>query len=162
MSTANKNKPPNRKPMGLAIGVAFGAMAAGFESATLTGAIALAIGIGIQNFPEGVAVSMVAILLLFNMATITKKIIAENNRVDLETEAAILIEANSGKVLFEKHPNKIIYPASLTKVATAIYAIEKGNIDDIVTVSKNARQADGTKVYLEEGEQVSLDNFIGT
>ncbi|TKC15211.1 hypothetical protein FA727_19860 [Robertmurraya kyonggiensis] len=105
---------------------------------------------------------MVAILLLFNMATITKKIIAENNRVDLETEAAILIEANSGKVLFEKHPNKIIYPASLTKVATAIYAIEKGNIDDIVTVSKNARQADGTKVYLEEGEQVSLDNFIGT
>ncbi|MCM3668992.1 ZIP family metal transporter [Mesobacillus maritimus] len=45
-------------PEGLAIGVAFGAVAAGFESATLTGAIALAIGIGIQNFPEGVAVSM--------------------------------------------------------------------------------------------------------
>ncbi|MBO8170910.1 MAG: ZIP family metal transporter [Bacillaceae bacterium] len=45
-------------PEGLAIGVAFGAVAAGFESASLTGAIALAIGIGIQNFPEGVAVSM--------------------------------------------------------------------------------------------------------
>ncbi len=45
-------------PEGLAVGVAFGAVAAGFESSTLTGAIALAIGIGIQNFPEGVAVSM--------------------------------------------------------------------------------------------------------
>lgn len=45
-------------PEGLAIGVAFGAVAAGFETASLTGAIALAIGIGIQNFPEGVAVSM--------------------------------------------------------------------------------------------------------
>jgi len=45
-------------PEGLAIGVAFGAVAAGFPSASLTGAIALAIGIGIQNFPEGVAVSM--------------------------------------------------------------------------------------------------------
>ena len=45
-------------PEGLAVGVAFGAVAAGFESASLTGAIALAIGIGIQNFPEGVAVSM--------------------------------------------------------------------------------------------------------
>lgn len=45
-------------PEGLAVGVAFGAVAAGFPSASLTGAVALGIGIGIQNFPEGVAVSM--------------------------------------------------------------------------------------------------------
>lgn len=45
-------------PEGLAVGVAFGAVAAGIPSATLMGAIALAIGIGIQNFPEGLAVSM--------------------------------------------------------------------------------------------------------
>ena len=45
-------------PEGLAVGVAFGAAAVGLESATLAGAVALAIGIGIQNFPEGTAVSM--------------------------------------------------------------------------------------------------------
>ena len=45
-------------PEGLAIGVAFGAVAAGIPSATLPAAIALAIGIGIQNFPEGLAISM--------------------------------------------------------------------------------------------------------
>lgn len=45
-------------PEGLAVGVAFGAVAAGLPSANLTGAIALAIGIGIQNFPEGTAVSV--------------------------------------------------------------------------------------------------------
>jgi len=45
-------------PEGLAVGVAFGAVAAGLPSATLGGAIALAIGIGLQNFPEGTAVSM--------------------------------------------------------------------------------------------------------
>ena len=45
-------------PEGLAIGVAFGAVAAGFPSATLAAAVALAIGIGIQNFPEGTAVSV--------------------------------------------------------------------------------------------------------
>jgi ZIP family zinc transporter len=44
-------------PEGLAVGVAFGALAAGLPAATLGGAIALAIGIGIQNFPEGTAVS---------------------------------------------------------------------------------------------------------
>ena len=45
-------------PEGLAVGVAFGAAAAGLPSATLAGAVALAIGIGLQNFPEGIAVSL--------------------------------------------------------------------------------------------------------
>jgi len=45
-------------PEGLAVGVAFGAAAAGYPSATVAGAVALAIGIGIQNFPEGTAVSV--------------------------------------------------------------------------------------------------------
>jgi len=45
-------------PEGLAVGVAFGAVAAGIPAASLAGAIALAIGIGIQNFPEGAAVSV--------------------------------------------------------------------------------------------------------
>jgi ZIP family zinc transporter len=45
-------------PEGLAVGVAFGATAAGLESASLAGALALALGIGIQNFPEGAAVSL--------------------------------------------------------------------------------------------------------
>jgi ZIP family zinc transporter len=45
-------------PEGLAVGVAFGAVAAGLETADLAGAVALALGIGLQNFPEGVAVSI--------------------------------------------------------------------------------------------------------
>ena len=45
-------------PEGLAVGVAFGAVAAGIPSASLAGAVALALGIGIQNFPEGAAVSV--------------------------------------------------------------------------------------------------------
>lgn len=45
-------------PEGLAVGVAFGAVASGYPNATLAGAIALAVGIGIQNFPEGTAVSV--------------------------------------------------------------------------------------------------------
>ena len=45
-------------PEGLAVGVAFGAAAHGLNSATVAGAVALAVGIGIQNFPEGMAVSM--------------------------------------------------------------------------------------------------------
>ena len=47
-----------RSPEGLAVGVAFGAAAAGVPSATLAGAVALGFGIGLQNFPEGAAVSI--------------------------------------------------------------------------------------------------------
>ncbi|MGG1661011.1 D-alanyl-D-alanine carboxypeptidase family protein [Brevibacillus sp. NRS-1366] len=71
-------------------------------------------------------------------------------------ESAILIDATTGQVLFEKNPHVKLYPASITKIATGIYAIEKGNPDDIVTVSKKARYEKGTRVYLAEGERVSL------
>ncbi|MGG3781434.1 D-alanyl-D-alanine carboxypeptidase family protein [Schinkia azotoformans] len=79
---------------------------------------------------------------------------------NLTSESVILIEESSGRILFEKNSDSKMYPASLTKVATAIYAIERGNLKDIVTVSKNARQVDGTRVYLEEGEKVSLKKLI--
>ncbi|WP_010647458.1 D-alanyl-D-alanine carboxypeptidase family protein [Oceanobacillus massiliensis] len=80
----------------------------------------------------------------------------------LESEAAILLERNSGQVLFDKNANSQMYPASVTKIATAIYAIETGNLDDIVTISSNARakNVEGTTVYLEEGEKVTLKELI--
>lgn len=74
----------------------------------------------------------------------------------LSGESAILIDATTGQVLFEKNSHEKLYPASITKIATGIYAIENGNPDDIVTVSKKARNEEGTRVYLGEGEQVTL------
>src|SRR5699024_12017082 len=78
----------------------------------------------------------------------------------LISDAAIIIDAKTGKVLFEKESHTKMYPASLTKIATAIYAIEKGDIDETVTVSKKARNVGGSKAYLEEGEQVPLKELI--
>ncbi len=71
-------------------------------------------------------------------------------------ESAILIDGTTGQVLFEKNAHAKLYPASITKIATGIYAIENGNPDDLVTVSKKARYEEGTRVYLGEGEQVPL------
>lgn len=53
-----------------------------------------------------------------------------------------------------------MYPASITKILTAIIAIEGSNLNDTVTVSKKAREVDGTRVYLEEGEQVPLKKLL--
>lgn len=85
---------------------------------------------------------------------------AESQQFDVKSEAAVLLDSQTGAVLYAKHANERLYPASLTKIATAIYAIEKGNLDDMVTVSANAVQEEGTRVYLNVGEQVPLRKLI--
>lgn len=75
-------------------------------------------------------------------------------------ESATLIDATTGTVLFEKNADVPMYPASITKIATGIFAIEKGKLDDLVTVSKKARYVEGTRVYLAEGEKVPLRKLL--
>ncbi|MCA1022413.1 D-alanyl-D-alanine carboxypeptidase family protein [Halobacillus litoralis] len=79
---------------------------------------------------------------------------------DILSESAIVLEAGTGKVLYEKNADRDMYPASLTKIATAIYALENGNPEDQVTVSEEARNTGGSSVFLMEGEQVSLKKLV--
>lgn len=58
--------------------------------------------------------------------------------LSLYSEAAVLIDSNTGKVLYEKDADKKMYPASTTKIMTAILTIENCNLDDIVKVNYNA------------------------
>ncbi|WP_246483968.1 D-alanyl-D-alanine carboxypeptidase family protein [Heyndrickxia vini] len=85
---------------------------------------------------------------------------ASPKKLSLASKSAILLDSTTGRVLYEKNGYERMYPASLTKIATAIYALENGNLNDIVTISKNAEHTDGTKVYLVEGEQVTLKHLI--
>ncbi|PGT85341.1 D-alanyl-D-alanine carboxypeptidase family protein [Bacillus sp. AFS040349] len=84
----------------------------------------------------------------------------ENQDLPLYSESVILLDAQSGQTIYEKNSQVQVPPASITKIATAIYAIEKGHLEDIVTVSENARNVDGTRVYLEVDEQVPLIKLI--
>jgi serine-type D-Ala-D-Ala carboxypeptidase (penicillin-binding protein 5/6) len=85
---------------------------------------------------------------------------AEDQQMNIKSEAAVLLDSQTGAVLYAKNANMKMYPASLTKIATAIYAIEKGKLDDIVTISANAVNTEGTRVYLNEGEKVPLRKLI--
>lgn len=106
------------------------------------------------------------LFLLISLALIlgggfSEPVQAENPELlDIKSEAAVLLDAKSGQILYEKNGAKRMFPASTTKVATAILAIEEGNLEAIATVSQNARNADGTRVYLEEGEQVPLKKLV--
>ncbi|MFD1335900.1 D-alanyl-D-alanine carboxypeptidase family protein [Oceanobacillus iheyensis] len=80
--------------------------------------------------------------------------------LSLHSESAILMEAESGQILAEKNANQQMYPASVTKIATAIYVIENGNLSEEVEISEKATEADGTTVFLAEGEKVSLGKLV--
>jgi D-alanyl-D-alanine carboxypeptidase len=97
---------------------------------------------------------LIMVLLLCNHTT------GSASTLDIKSEAAILIDSQSGAVLYEKNAKQKMYPASLTKIATAIYAIERGNLANMVTITKEATEVDGTKVYLNEGEEVPLKKLI--
>lgn len=83
----------------------------------------------------------------------------------LKAESAILIDGNSGKILFEKDPHKKQYPASVTKLMTlvlAMEAIESGRVslDDEVMASENASSYGGSQIFLADGEVLTLKELI--
>ncbi len=82
-----------------------------------------------------------------------------------DAKSVILMEASTGKVLYEDNADQALPPASVTKIMTLLIvmeAIESGKIkeDDMVSVSNNAASMGGSQVYLEPGEEMSVDEMI--
>jgi len=78
----------------------------------------------------------------------------------VEAHGAILMDAASGRILWEKDAHKPLAMASTTKIMTAILAIEQGNLSDTVKVSRRAEIAPRVKMYLTEGEEISLSGLV--
>jgi D-alanyl-D-alanine carboxypeptidase (penicillin-binding protein 5/6) len=75
-------------------------------------------------------------------------------------EAAVLMDFTNGQTLFEKNPDQRMYPASTTKIMTAIIALESGRINDMVTIPLEACNVEGSAIGLQEGERLSLGDLI--
>jgi serine-type D-Ala-D-Ala carboxypeptidase (penicillin-binding protein 5/6) len=74
--------------------------------------------------------------------------------------AAILMDANSGKVWYEKRANEALPIASITKIMTAILAIENGKMTDLVTVGPHAVGVEGSSVQLKLGQKIPLRSLL--
>jgi serine-type D-Ala-D-Ala carboxypeptidase (penicillin-binding protein 5/6) len=99
-------------------------------------------------------------MLLISNTSYADLVEAESNDPVLTSEAAVLMDTQSGAILFGKNEEMKMYPASLTKIATAIYAIETADLDEQVVVSEEIENIDGTRVYLNPGELVSLKKLV--
>ena len=87
------------------------------------------------------------------------------SETEITAPAAVLMDANSGKILYEKNAHDQRPCASITKVMTltlVMEAIDSGKIhlDDVVTTSAHAASMGGSDIWLEEGEQMSVDDMI--
>lgn len=109
---------------------------------------------------------LTAIFLLFCMTFSAFSVLAdENAAVNVTAPAAILIEAGTGQVLYEKNSHDRRPPASVTKIMTmllVIEAIDEGtlSLDDMVRCSEFAASMGGSQVYLEPNEEMSVRDML--
>lgn len=103
-------------------------------------------------------------LLLLILLLLPFKVFALEDLVP-NSASSILIEADSGKIIYEKEKDKRVSVASMTKMVAQIIIleeIEKGHIkwSDVVTVSRNASGMGGSQIYLEEGEKITIEDLM--
>lgn len=77
-------------------------------------------------------------------------------------EAAAMMDLSSGDVLYAKNVHERLYPASLTKIMTALVAMKYGNMDDVIFIDENALDIDplSSVCYLEYGDEFTLRQLI--
>ncbi len=81
----------------------------------------------------------------------------------LQSEAACLIDADTGQILYGKNMDETLYPASITKVMTSLLALEKGQLTDMLNLSQQAVfsvERGSSHIALDVGEQISLKDAL--
>ena len=79
---------------------------------------------------------------------------------DIQSRAAVVMDAATGRVLYAKNPELRLLPASTTKLMTALVVIEKAKLTDVVTVSRRAAGAPPTRAGLKAGDKVTIETLL--
>ncbi|WP_430883071.1 D-alanyl-D-alanine carboxypeptidase family protein [Fusibacter sp. JL216-2] len=79
---------------------------------------------------------------------------------DIVAEAALLMDQESGQILFQKNMNKVMYPASITKIMTAILIIEDLDLDDTVVIDAESPFTEGNRIYVIENEIFTVGQLL--
>jgi D-alanyl-D-alanine carboxypeptidase (penicillin-binding protein 5/6) len=78
----------------------------------------------------------------------------------IHSRSAIVMDMSTERILYAKNPERRLPPASTAKLMTAIVAMEKADLSDVVTISKNASQVRPSKVGFEKGDKVTLEKLL--
>lgn len=103
------------------------------------------------------------IILLLMLLIISIQTISFADEVSIKSKSAILVEVSTGRILYEKKSTEKMWPASTTKIMTAILVIEKGNLNDMVTVTETAIgniPSGYVTCDLQVGEEISVKDLL--
>ena len=101
------------------------------------------------------------LIIIFNILSINK--FCNAAEINISAPVCVLMEYSTGKILFEKNLNKMMYPASTTKLMTAILVLEKCQLTDVATVSNSAVDsvpAGYSTAYLQKGEKLTIEQLL--
>jgi len=102
-----------------------------------------------------------AILGVFYLVFTDKPAIAFDPDENLTARAALLMDASTGRILYQKEADLRLPPASTTKVMTAILTLESGHkLSESLTVSKDATRMPATKLYLRPGQTMTIEELL--
>ncbi|QXM05915.1 D-alanyl-D-alanine carboxypeptidase family protein [Crassaminicella indica] len=79
---------------------------------------------------------------------------------NITAPSAILIDADTGDILYEKNAHTQMYPASTTKIMTAILTLENANLKDKIIIDKDTPFTEGTRIYVMEGEEFTVEQLL--
>ena len=100
-----------------------------------------------------------SLILLFSLFTFHFSL-STSYADDINARAAVVMDASTGAILYAKNPDLRCPPASTTKLMTAIVAIERADIGDIVTISRNASRTPPHKAGFKEGDKVTVEELL--
>ncbi|MCT2345279.1 D-alanyl-D-alanine carboxypeptidase family protein [Niallia taxi] len=103
---------------------------------------------------KNLILSCIAVLLLLALPQ------NASAKIYVSANSAILMEQESGRVIYEKDAHTQRRIASITKIMTAILAIESGKMNDMVTISENAVRTEGSSIYLKAGDKIPLEDLV--
>jgi len=106
---------------------------------------------------------LLAFLFIFLFVFFPQNILIYGEEFDISAKSGILLDANSGKVLFEKNADEKMYPASITKIMTAVLVLEKGGLDEVLTASRAAVDSisrDSSNMGILAGEELTVRQLL--
>ncbi|MDX8046082.1 D-alanyl-D-alanine carboxypeptidase family protein [Gracilibacillus sp. S3-1-1] len=99
------------------------------------------------------SICAILVFFLFQQPTIKAN-------MEVSAESAILMDQSSGRVLYEKNADNPTLIASITKILTAIIAIESKKLDEYVSISNNAVSVEGSSIYLQTTDKITLEDLV--
>ncbi len=99
---------------------------------------------------------MKKLLLLLTLLLLPTPVMAWSDTA----KSSLVMDIDSGRVLYEHNADEQRLIASITKIMTAVIAIENGDLDDIVTAGDEVLKMYGTSIYIQKGEQMSLEDLL--